>query len=355
MEQPGPEPVARVQRVGRADPLAPIEAAPGRDRRQPVGERRAERELGDHVQLEPGVGRPVVGDQEAMGGVAGRGEPGEPEATGRRPEPFGIRRSDEDVDVAGRPVELGLATQQAPGESLAIPRPEQLVEARVRIGSVRTLAPVPLAVVLAPAARVAARGIIGQIAIKEPERAADPRRLVATEVLGRPDERTGGVSRSPARRPCARAWTSTLPRAVASTGPATTGQPAGVGRQLAEERVRAPPPTRWTTSTDRPDRRAASPDGRRVRRREAVEDAADERRPGRPAAAGPARGTRPSIRAGMSPGGRNAGSFGSIDRPAGRQLGRGRRAGAGSCSGAPARSQVRSDSWSSHRPITLRR
>ena len=103
-----------------------------------------------------------------MGGVAGRGEPGEPEATGRRPEPFGIRRSDEDVDVAGRPVELGLATQQAPGESLAIPRPEQLVEARVRIGSVRHQLPVPLAVVLAPAARVAARGIIGQIAIRNP-------------------------------------------------------------------------------------------------------------------------------------------------------------------------------------------
>ena len=68
----------------------------------------------------------------------------------------------------------------------------------------------------------------------------------------------------------------------------------------------------------------------------------------------PVRGTAAAIRAGMSPGGRNAGSSGSIvGPPAGSSPAA--MSSAGSCSGLPASSHVRSDSWSSQRPITLRR
>ena len=73
---------------------------------------------------------------------------------------------------------------------------------------------------------------------------------------------------------------------------------------------------------------------------------------GRPLAGRP--GSASAIRAGMSPGGRNTGSSGSNTGPP---------AGSSAASASSGREvdsarpppHVRSDSWSSHRPITLRR
>ena len=62
-----------------------------------------------------------------------------------------------------------------------------------------------------------------------------------------------------------------------------------------------------------------------------------------------------AIRAGMSPGGRNRGVVRVDDRAARRQRRGGGQQVARSRPASPARSQVRSDSCSSHSPITLRR
>ena len=123
------------------------------------------------------------------------------------------------------------------------------------------------------------------------------------------------VARGPGRsRRAARAWTSTLPSAVASTGPATTGRPGASAVSLAEQRVL----------------RAAADEVHDVARRGRTAAAARPRRRDRPArgcrgcsAPRPtatvgrrrrARRTSAAIRAGMSPGGRNRGSSHVEDR-----------------------------------------
>ena len=112
-----------------------------------------------------------------------------------------------------------------------------------------------------------------------PRRAIARPRLVAADVLvARTSARSD--SRSPATSPCARAWTRTLPSAVASTGPATTGSPQASAVSWQSSSFRAPPPTRWTTSTGSPGQPGSVPDRPREGRGEAVQDAADE--PGRP-------------------------------------------------------------------------
>ena len=64
-------------------------------------------------------------------------------------------------------------------------------------------------------------------------------------------------SSPPLTAPAARPWTSTLPRAVASTGPATTGRPVRSARAWQRRAFWLPPPTTWTCRTVRPDSVAA--------------------------------------------------------------------------------------------------
>ena len=78
----------------------------------------------------------------------------------------------------------------------------------------------------------------------------------------------------PPSTPAARAWTSALPSAAASTGPATTGSPQASAVSWQSRALRAPPPTTCTTSTSRPDSSAARAHGAPVGQRQAVEDAA---------------------------------------------------------------------------------
>ena len=70
--------------------------------------------------------------------------------------------------------------------------------------------------------------------------------------------------------------------------------------------------------------------------------------------AAPARRQASSIRLGMSPGGRNTASSGSMTGPPAGSAAASDSS-RPSSSGWPARSHVRSVSWSSHRPMTLRR
>ena len=189
-----------------------------------------------------------------------------------------------------------------------------------------------------------------------PRPARRARRLVAAQRLASPGRARAGTSRPPETSPCARAWTRMLPSAVASTGPATTGSAAGVGGQLAQQRVpRAAADEVDDLDRPRPVSRAASRDRPRVRGGEAVEDAAHERRAGPAGPARPVASHASAIRAGMSPGREERRVVRVDDRAAGRQR-RGRlEQRARGRSGVPARSHVRSDSWSSHRPMTLRR
>ena len=76
-------------------------------------------------------------------------------------------------------------------------------------------------------------------------------------------------------RPTARAWTRTLPSAAASTGPASTGRPQASAVSWHSSSLRAPPPTRCTTSTCRPDSSLRLADGAPVGQRQAVQDAPD--------------------------------------------------------------------------------
>jgi hypothetical protein len=50
---------------------------------------------------------------------------------GDPPKPLEVDRGNQDVDVAGPTVELGLATQQAPGRAVEGERPEQGPQPRV--------------------------------------------------------------------------------------------------------------------------------------------------------------------------------------------------------------------------------
>ena len=78
--------------------------------------------------------------------------------------------------------------------------------------------------------------------------------------------------------PGARAWTSTLPRAVASTGPATTSRPVASAVSWQSSSFCEPPPTTWMTSTSAPASSAAWSDGAGVAGGQRVEDAAHRRR-----------------------------------------------------------------------------
>ena len=132
-------------------------------------------------------------------------------------------------------------------------------------------------------------------------------------------------------------------------------QVAGVGRQLAEQRVLGP-----TADEVHDLDRDARTGGRRLARPTRTPSARLSRmhRTSASRVVGAAAGRWPrhaaSIRPGMSPGGRNVGSFGSmVGPPAARAAAPARRA--SRSDGSPASAQVRSDSWRSHRPMTLRR
>ncbi len=138
--------------------------------------------------------------------------------------------------------------------------------------------------------RRAARPAAGPIAACQPSRDT----VVAVEARGsnrriscvaRTSARS--VSRSPDRRPRDRAWTRTLPSAVASTGPASDRQLAGVGRQLAQERVAGAAADEMDDVHSLTGQARRVTDGPRVGRRQAVEDGR-----GRGPAATPARAGR---------------------------------------------------------------
>ena len=187
---------------------------------------------------------------------------------------------------------------------------------------------------------------------------AGGRRGRAARSVGCPGSRgpaRAGVSRSPARSPRARAWTRTLPSAVASTGPATTGssQASAVSWQRSVVAGAA------ADEVDDLDRLPGQPG--RVARRSARTPrrgcrGCSGRAPARDVGAGcPSRrqaACDPRRHVARRQEGRVVGVEG---RAAGGQLAGGDRAAPAGLSGVPASSQVRSDSWSSHRPITLRR
>ena len=118
--------------------------------------------------------------------------------------------------------------------------------------------------------------------------------------------------------PSARAWTSTLPSAVASAGPATTGSPHASAVSWHSSSLRDPPPTMCTTSACSPGQRLRVAQRAPVSEGQAVKDAPDDlgggRRHGCPRAA-----SQDAIRAGMSPGGRNTGSSASMTTATGRR------------------------------------
>ena len=162
------------------------------------------------------------------------------------------------------------------------------------------------------------------------------------------------ASRSPDTKPWARACTSTLPIAVASTGPASTGRPvaSAVSWQSSVfcdcRRPRCGRPTRRRPLSSRAVSHRA-----RERLGEALEDAAHELGPGTRAPARPCAANQAAMRAGMSPGARNRGSSASNTRHGardGRRLRQQRRR--GRCV-SPSRSHSRTDSLSSHSPMTL--
>ena len=97
--------------------------------------------------------------------------------------------------------------------------------------------------------------------------------------------------------------------------PASTGRPQASAVSWHSRALRAPPPTRCTTSTCRPASSLRPPHGAPVGQRQAVQDAPDRLGRG-PRHRLPGRRQASAIRAGMSPGGRRSGSSGSISRAA---------------------------------------
>ena len=83
---------------------------------------------------------------------------------------------------------------------------------------------------------------------------------------------------SPATRPAARPWISTLPTAVASTGPANTRRPVRFAVNWQSSVFWLPPPTTCTVLIFPPLSRSASSIARRVRLCEALHDAAGKHR-----------------------------------------------------------------------------
>ncbi len=122
--------------------------------------------------------------------------------------------------------------------------------------------------------------------------------------------RPGRGPRPGRRRRRGRAWASTLPRAVASTGPATTGRPLASAVSRHSRSLRLPPPTRCTTSISTAERAAACRNVTRCAR--AGCPGCSGRSPRGHVLGNPRRRQCAAMRDGMSPGGRNSGSSGSI-------------------------------------------
>src|SRR2546430_15598587 len=98
----------------------------------------------------------------------------------------------------------------------------------------------------------------------------------------------------------------TLPRAVASTGPAITGRPQASAVSWQSRELRAPPPTRCTVVTVRPDRRGGSRVGGGGGRGGGFRGDPADTGPGR-GGGGAGGGGSASGRGGVSPGGRERG------------------------------------------------
>ena len=162
------------------------------------------------------------------------------------------------------------------------------------------------------------------------------------------------TSRSPSIQPCDRACTSTLPSAVASTGPAMTGRPQASAVSWHSSAFRAPPPTRWTTSIVAPRQPRRVLDRSRERGGEAVDDAADQLGSGRRRWRCPSARCAPRSVPACRPAPGTPDRRGR-DRAAGRQRRGGVQQRLEVARASPSAAQVRSDSWSSHRPMTLRR
>ncbi len=198
--------------------------------------------------------------------------------------------------------------------------------------------------------------------------AARPRRPVPAQGLHRTppavdgSKRRGGSlartiarrsSRPPSTNPSERAWTRILPMAVASTGPANTG--SLVASAVSWHRSSFLRPTADDVDdVDGPPRQPSRVvDGARGRLGEAVQNGSDERGPTfrdrEPCGSQPSRDPRRHVA------GRQEGTVVGVEgQPATRQRGR----------GVEQRSEPfrlahalpgRCDSWSSHRPVTLRR
>ena len=153
------------------------------------------------------------------------------------------------------------------------------------------------------------------------------------------------MSASEPSSPAARACTSTLPSAVASTGPASTSRPVTSAVSWHSSSLRAPPPITWMVRIVAARRRPRAARARactcaRARRRSSAR-VSPRRRARAPAQAS-------AISAGMSPPRRKRSSSGSNSGTSSRRLARGRLQRRRS----PA-SQTRAHSCSSHRPMTF--
>ena len=152
--------------------------------------------------------------------------------------------------------------------------------------------------------------------------------------------------------PAARAWTSTLPSAVASTGPASTAPAETSAVSWQSSALRAPPPITWIVATSRPVTCLEPLEHQPVLAGQRDEDAAHELARSTPAAAARRARTPGDPRRHVA---RRAGSRRRRGRTAAR---RARRLGEAQqlARTSPRRvgSSARRHSCTSHRPITLR-
>ena len=164
------------------------------------------------------------------------------------------------------------------------------------------------------------------------------------------------ADRSPPTTPRARAWTSTLPKAAASTGPASTGNPSASEVSWHSSSLCAPPPTRCTTSTSRPESRSAS--DQPPHDKQARDCPQCSGRPVLDPWVGPDRSggmTRRCARACRRAAG-TPGSSGSMTAAEGRRAAAASRSRSSSSTARPAPvARCAAHSCSSHSPITLRR
>ena len=202
------------------------------------------------------------------------------------------------------------------------------------------------------------------------DRPARPIRACAASQSTRGATRSGRArgSAAPARAsrrgpgrstPRVRAWTSTLPSAEASTGPASTGTPQASAVSWQSRALREPPPTTCTHLDVAPGDRGRLAEVATVGQHEAVEDAAGRPRPGSRAPAPPPRGpgsrpARASCRPEL-PGGSRRGSLMSTTVRSGSAAGGAGSTPARSAPGTPASAQAPRDSESTQSPITFLR